>query len=74
MAMLTIPAAIANLYTSRLSFMMGIGVLLSSIFVATGTFLAYHLDWPLGATIALLAGLAYVLVLLLPYQTQSGRL
>lgn len=66
MAMLTIPASIANLFTTRMSYMMWIAVLLSGIFVVAGTFMAYHLDWPLGATIALLAGFAYVLALLLP--------
>ncbi len=66
MAMLTIPASIANLFTTRMSYMMWIAVLLSCIFVVAGTFMAYHLDWPLGATIALLAGFAYVVALLLP--------
>ncbi len=61
--MLTIPAAIANLFTGRLSTMMLVGVLLSAIFSFSGTMAAYHLDWPAGATIALVAGLAYGLVL-----------
>lgn len=66
MAMLTLPAMIANFYTSRLSKMMWIAVLLSSVFCIAGTYLAYHLDWPLGATIVLVAGLAYVITLILP--------
>lgn len=66
MAMLTIPASIANIFTTRLSAMMWIAVLLSGLFVIAGTFMAYHLDWPLGATIALLAGFAYVVALLVP--------
>lgn len=65
MTMLTIPAAIANLYTSRLSVMMGIAVLLSCFFCLSGMALAYDADWPGGATIALVAGLAYVVVLCL---------
>lgn len=64
MAMLTIPAAIANLLTTRLSFMMVIAILLSSFFCLAGNGIAYHLDWPTGATIALLAGLAYIFSLL----------
>ncbi|MBA3957707.1 MAG: metal ABC transporter permease [Parachlamydiaceae bacterium] len=60
MTMLTIPAAIANLFTVRLSRMMIIAVLLSALFCFVGTATAYHLDWPSGATIALIAGLAYV--------------
>lgn len=63
MTMLTIPAAIANLLTRRLSAMMAIAVVLSALFCVAGTAIAYHFDWPPGATIALVAGLAYVLVL-----------
>jgi zinc transport system permease protein len=64
MTMLTIPAAIANLMTGHLSRMMWIAVGLSALFCFTGTALSYHLDWPGGATIALLAGVAYVCSLL----------
>lgn len=60
MAMLTIPAAIANLFTSRLSRIMMIAVGLSAFFCFAGLGAAYHLDWPGGATIALLAGVVYV--------------
>lgn len=70
MAMLTIPAAIANLLTTRLSVMMIIAILLSSFFCLAGNGVAYYLDWPTGATIALLAGLAYVLSL---FVLQEGR-
>ncbi len=63
MTMLTIPAAIANLLTSRLSRMMLIAILLSGLFCLAGNAVAYHLDWPTGATIALIAGMAYVLSL-----------
>jgi len=63
MTMLTIPAAIANLMTVRLSRMMMIAVGLSSLFALSGTAFAYHLDWPGGATIALIAGIAYVIAL-----------
>lgn len=64
MTMLTIPAAIANLFTVRLSRMMVIAVVLSAIFCFAGTALSYYLDWPGGATIALLAGVAYVITLI----------
>lgn len=66
MTMLTIPAAIANLYTSRLSLVMGVAVLISAAFCLVGTALAYDLDWPGGATIALVAGIVYVATLLAP--------
>lgn len=67
MTMLTIPAAIANLFTVRLSRMMVIAVALSMLFCFIGTGLSYHLDWPGGATIALIAGIAYVFSLLRNY-------
>lgn len=60
MTMLAIPAAIANLFTSRLSSMIFIAILLSAGFCLIGTATAYHLDWPAGATIALIAGIAYI--------------
>lgn len=65
MTMLTIPAAIASIFTVRLSFMMFIAIALSAIFCVGGTGIAYHMDWPGGATIALFAGLTYVASLLL---------
>lgn len=65
MTMLTIPAALANLFTVSLSRMMFIGVLLSSLFCLTGIAVSYQLDWPAGATIALVAGIGYVIGLLI---------
>lgn len=63
MTMLTIPAAIANLLTTRLSSMMMLAILISSLFCLSGNVVAYYLDWPTGATIALIAGFAYILSL-----------
>ena len=63
MTMLTIPAAIANLLTSSLSRMMVGAVLLSSLFCFCGNAISYYLDWPTGATIALMAGGLYVMSL-----------
>lgn len=60
MTMLTIPAAIANLLSSRLSLVMVIAVAISAVTCFLGTAISYELDWPSGATIALLAGLLYV--------------
>ncbi|MDP1879994.1 MAG: metal ABC transporter permease [Parachlamydiaceae bacterium] len=64
MTMLTIPAAIANLLTTRLSSMMFFAILISAIFCASGNVTAYYLDWPTGATIALIAGLVYVVCMI----------
>lgn len=63
MTMLTIPAAIGNLFTFKLSRIMILAVVFSSVFCLVGTAAAYQLDWPAGATIALVAGFAYVLSL-----------
>lgn len=71
MTMLTVPAAIANLLTSRLSRMMWIAVGLSCVFCLIGTGAAFHLDWPAGATIALIAGMTYVTALVLFPHSQS---
>lgn len=60
MAMLTIPAAIANLLTIRMSHMMVLAIFISCFFSFFGTGIAYYMDWPAGATIALLAGLGYI--------------
>lgn len=65
MTMLTIPPAIANLFTTRLSTMMIISVAISCVFCVSGMDTAYYMDWPGGATIALIAGLAYVACLFL---------
>lgn len=64
MTMLVLPAAIANLYTSSLSRMMLIAVALSAVFCLIGMAISFYLDWPGGATIALIAGLSYVAALI----------
>jgi zinc transport system permease protein len=61
MTMLTIPAAIANLLTARLSTMMLLAIAISALFCLSGNAAAYYLDWPSGATIALVAGVCYVI-------------
>jgi zinc transport system permease protein len=73
MTMLTIPAAIANLVTTRLSRMMVLAILISSIFCFSGNAMSYYLDWPTGATIALIAGLAYVFSLAISWNGSIKR-
>lgn len=63
LTMLTIPPAIANLMTQRLSLMMVLAMCINAMFSFGGTWIAYDLDWPPGATIALLAGVVYLLAL-----------
>lgn len=60
LTMLTIPAAIANLFTMSMSRMMLLAILISASFCFLGNAIAYDMDWPTGATVALLAGLSYV--------------
>lgn len=69
LTLLTIPAAIANLFTTRLSHMMALAICISVTLSLVGTLIAYHLDWPLGATIALFAGVIYILTLILQRRT-----
>ncbi len=73
MTMLTIPAAVANLFTSRLSRMMIIAVVISILLTVVGMAGAYTFDWPGGATIALLAGIVYVLSMLLQFSRRRAH-
>jgi len=59
--MLAIPAAIAGSITPRFSHMMMWAVAIGALFTFLGTALSYHLNWPPGATIALVATLFYLL-------------
>jgi zinc transport system permease protein len=62
-AMLCLPAAIANLFTQRLSKMICLSVILSLLFTFIGIYLSYTFNWPPGATIALITSLIYFLSL-----------
>ena len=64
LAMLTIPAAIMNLFTKRLSMMMISATMLSIILTTMGNLLSIELDTPPGATIVMLMGAAFILSLL----------
>jgi zinc transport system permease protein len=60
LALLTIPATIAALFTSRLWTMMILSVLFGSLFSLLGLSISYQFDWPPGATIALLSAVGYL--------------
>lgn len=62
-ALLTIPATVAGLFTRRLHVMMGTAAILCALFSFFGLSAAYTLDWPPGATIALFAAAVYLLSL-----------
>jgi zinc transport system permease protein len=58
-ALLTLPAAISRLYTTRIWSMMLLAVALGIVFTVAGIWLSYLLDVPSGATIILVSTLAY---------------
>ena len=63
-AILSLPAAIANTWTQRLPNMMGIAALFSAAISILGLSLSWLFNWPPGATIALTTTIAYLLNLL----------
>ncbi|MCP3851199.1 MAG: metal ABC transporter permease [Gammaproteobacteria bacterium] len=64
-ALLTLPAAIAKQYVHSIGLMMLLASVLGVVFTSTGLFLSYEPDLPAGATIILVAGVAYFLSSLL---------
>ncbi len=62
-AMLCLPAAIANMLTTRLSKMIYLAIILSCVFAFFGIYISYLLNWPPGATIALVVSTFYFLSL-----------
>lgn len=72
-AMLTIPATLASLFTHRLAVMMAVAAGLSAVFSLIGLAAAYTFNWPPAATIALLAALGYLVVLPLKRKKNSLR-
>ena len=73
LSMLALPASIAGSFTYRLSRMMIIAVLLNIAFSIGGMAIAYRLDWPAGATIALFSGFVYLLSLRFKKPVTAGR-
>ncbi len=71
-ALLTIPAAIAGRFATRLSHMMIGGALLTIVFTTSGLALSYSPGLPAGATVIILSGVAYLFVVLMT--TPGGRL
>jgi zinc transport system permease protein len=60
-ALLTIPAAISGQLVKDMKAMMFVASLLGMIFTTTGLWLSYSLNLTSGATIILVAGMAYFL-------------
>lgn len=72
MALLAVPPTIAGLYTRSLNRMMGGAAVLSGLFCAVGLLASFALNWPPGATIALIGALCYGLALLVRPLTLRG--
>lgn len=73
-ALLTIPATLAGLFTHRLWVMMISATLFCALLGGFGLSASLLLNWPPGATIALLAALSYLILLPLKKQKNSSRL
>jgi zinc transport system permease protein len=65
LALLTIPPTLAGLFTTRLRPMMIAACAIGALFSLFGLAAAYELNWPPGATIALLAAGSYLFALAL---------
>lgn len=72
-ALLTIPAAIAGRFSGRLPQMMWVAVAASAVLTTGGLALSYDLNTPAGATMVLLAGVAYALTALLGRAVRGRR-
>ncbi|MFO7896964.1 MAG: metal ABC transporter permease [Candidatus Cloacimonadales bacterium] len=62
-ALLTIPPAVAGLFTRRIKSMILLSSLLCALFMTTGLFASYLLQLPTGSVTILLAGIVYLLSL-----------
>ncbi len=72
-ALLTIPAVIAEQFARSLGAMMAWAVLFSAIFCVIGLLLAYHLNLTAGASIVLVAATTFLLTRLLPACAQLWK-
>ena len=63
-ALLTMPAAIAGKFTHNMKKMMALSIILSTLFITTGLWMSFVLDIESGATIILVAAVAYTIVTL----------
>lgn len=64
-ALLTIPAAMAGQHVRSLGWMMALASLTTLVFVTVGITVSFLWDWPVGPSIILLAGAAYLIQSLL---------
>jgi zinc transport system permease protein len=69
-ALLAIPATLANLFTRKLPTMIALATLLCALFNFCGLTVSYIFNWPSGATIALFSALCYLAVLVWKSRTR----
>jgi len=67
-ALLTLPAAMADLFTRKLSSMMVVASFLVAVFSVVGLVVSYYLDLPTGPTTVLLLALGYGISLLVTHK------
>ena len=72
-ALLTLPATCASLFTRSLPTMMLLASLLCAIFSFCGLGASYILNWPPGASIALFSALCYLGALLVKKRTKTSK-
>lgn len=70
-ALLTIPAAVADMLTRRLWKMMLLSILFCMLFNTAGLAVSYSLDFPTGPTTIVLAGAVYLLLKILLHRKRS---
>ena len=71
-ALCTIPASIAEMFTKDLRRMMAIAAALGMFFTTTGLLLSYYCNLTSGATIILIAGVFYILSLIVRSHRKNG--
>jgi len=64
LALLTLPAAIASIFTKKFSHMLLLSIILCCLLNLSGTIVSYELNWPPGPSIALLSAALYLTLLL----------
>lgn len=64
-ALLTLPAATAGQFSNRLWKMMIISIILSMFYIFFGLYISYNYNLPSGATIVIIAGIIYLLSIIL---------
>ncbi len=71
LALMSIPAAIANLCTTSLKDMMIVGTVFSILFAVLGLFMALAFDSPPGSTVVLVIGLVLVVSLVIKHASEK---